>query len=288
MKIGVFYFATDYSISPGELAQELEQRGFDSLFLSEHTHIPVSRRTPFPRGDMLPRDYASSHDLFVGLSFAAAVTTTLKLGTAICLVPQHDPIVTAKAVASLDVLSGGRFVFGIGGGWNAEEMENHGHKFESRFKLLRERVLAMQELWTKEEAEFHGDFVDFDPVWINPKPVQKPHPPILLGGESIHTLRRVVEFCDGWMPRTNKADDDQQTASVAADPVEFVSRLRTVADEMGRSMASLSLTAFRLPPDRALIDAYTDAGFSGALLYLPSAGRDEILRVLDSYAPLLR
>ena len=287
MEIGVFYFPTDYSISPGELARELEERGFDSLFLNEHTHIPKSRRTPFPRGEMLPRDYASAHDLFVGLSFAAAATNTLKIGSAVCLVTQHDPIIAAKAVASLDVLSGGRVILGIGAGWNAEEMENHGTVYETRFKLMRERVLAMKALWTQEEAEFHGDMVDFDPVWLDPKPAQKPHPPVLLGGESIHTLRRVVEFCDGWMPRANVASDDEQTARVTADPAESVARLRAVADEAGRDMSTLTLTAFRLPPEKALVESYAEAGFNGALLYLPSARRDKVLSVLDDYAPLL-
>jgi len=287
MKIGVFYFPTDYSISPAELARELEERGFDSLFLNEHTHIPVNRRTPFPRGAMLPKDYASAHDLFVGLSFAAAATQTLKIGSAVCLVTQHDPIVAAKAIASLDVLSNGRVVFGIGAGWNAEEMENHGTVYDTRFKLMRERVLAMKALWTQEEAEFHGDMVDFDPVWMDPKPAQKPHPPILLGGESIHTLRRVIEFCDGWMPRANVASDDEQTGRVTADPAESIARLRAAADEAGRDMSTLSLTAFRLPPEKALVEAYAEAGFNSALLYLPSAGRDEVLRLLDDYAHLL-
>ena len=287
MEIGVFYFPTDYSISPGELARELEERGFDSLFLNEHTNIPVSRRTPFPRDAVMPKEYACAHDPFVGLSFAAAATRTLKLGTAVCLVAQRDPIITAKCVASLDVLSGGRFNFGIGAGWNAEEMENHGTVYETRFKLLCERVLAMKALWTQEEAEFHGDMVDFDPVWMDPKPAQKPHPPILLGGESIHTLRRVVEFCDGWMPRANVASDDEQTGRVTADAAESVARLRVVADEAERDMSTLTLTAFRLPPEKALVDSYAEAGFTGALLFLPSAGRDKVLSVLDDYAVLL-
>ena len=197
MHIGVYIFATDYSIRTDELARALEDRGFESLFLCEHTHIPTSRRTPWPAGGELPKEYSHTHDPFVALAFAAAATAKLKLGTAICLVPQRDPIVTAKSVASLDTLSGGRFVFGIGGGWNVEEMENHGAVYETRFKLLRERVLAMKALWTEEAAAFHGEFVDFDPVWAYPKPMQKPHPPVILGGETKHTLRRVVAFCDG-------------------------------------------------------------------------------------------
>src|SRR6266566_3896464 len=198
MLVGAFYFPTDYGIAIGELARELEARGFESLFVCEHTHIPVSRRTPFQGGGELPKRYSHTHDPFVALSFAAAATRKLKLGTGIALLPQRDPIITAKSVASLDQLSGGRFVFAIGGGWNVEEMENHGARYETRFKLLRERVLAMKALWTQEQAEFHGRFVNFDPVWLYPKPKQKPHPPIFLGGESDHraaggrVLRRLV------------------------------------------------------------------------------------------------
>ena len=189
MLVGAFYFPTDYGIAIDELARELEARGFESLFVCEHTHIPASRRSPFPGGGPLPKRYAHTHDPFVALAFAAAATRRLKLGTGIALVPQRDPIVTAKSVASLDHLSGGRFIFGIGGGWNVEEMENHGARYDTRFKLLRERVLAMKELWSKEQAEFHGELVNFDPVWQYPKPKQTPHPPILLGGETDYTVR---------------------------------------------------------------------------------------------------
>src|SRR5947209_7103024 len=201
MLVGAFYFPTDYGIAIDELARALEARGFESLFVCEHTHIPMSRRTPFPGGGELPKRYFHTHDPFVALSFAAAATRTLKLGTGIALVPQRDPVITAKQVASLDQLSDGRFIFAIGGGWNVEEMENHGARYDTRFRLLRERVLAMKALWTKEQAEFHGEFVNFDRVWLYPKPKQKPHPPIFLGGETDHTLKRVVEFCDGWFPR---------------------------------------------------------------------------------------
>jgi probable F420-dependent oxidoreductase len=201
MQVGAFHFPTDYGIDIAELAHALDARGFDALFVCEHTHIPVSRRSPAPGGGELPKRYSHTHDPFVALSFAAMATRTLKIGTGIALIPERDPIVTAKSVASLDQLSGGRFIFGIGGGWNAEEMENHGARYDTRFKLLRERVLAMKALWTKGEAEFHGEFVNFDPVWQYPKPKQRPHPPILLGGETDHTVRRVVEFCDGWFPR---------------------------------------------------------------------------------------
>jgi probable F420-dependent oxidoreductase len=191
MLVGAFYFPTDYGMNPGDLARALEERGFESLFFCEHTHIPISRRTPFPSGGELPRRYKHTHDPFVALSFAAAATTKLRLGTGIALIPQRDPIITAKLVASLDQLSDGRFLFAVGGGWNVEEMENHGARYEIRFKLLRERVLAMKALWTDEEARFHGEFVNFDPVWLYPKPKQKPHPPIYLGGETNHTIKRV-------------------------------------------------------------------------------------------------
>ena len=201
MRVGAFYFPTDYGINMAELARALEDRGFDSLFVPEHTHIPASRKSPFPGGGELPKRYSHTHDPFVALAFAAAATKKLKLGTGILLVPQHEPIVTAKAIASLDQLSGGRFIFGIGGGWNVEEMENHGAKYQTRFKQMREHVLAMKELWTKEEASFDGEFVKFDRVWSWPKPAQQPHPPIILGGETDHTLRRVIEYCDGWFPR---------------------------------------------------------------------------------------
>ena len=192
--MAAFHFPTDYGIEISELAHALEARGFESLFVCEHTHIPVSRRSPYPGGGNMPKRYSHTYDPFVALSFAAAATRTLKLGTGIALVPQRDPIITAKSVASLDQLSGGRFIFAIGGGWNVEEMENHGAHYETRFKLLRERVLAMKALWTRERAEFHGEFVDFDPVWLYPKPKQKPHPPVLLGGETDYTVRRVVSF----------------------------------------------------------------------------------------------
>jgi probable F420-dependent oxidoreductase len=277
MHIGVFIFATDYAIEIQELARALEERGFESLFLPEHTHIPTSRKTPFRGGAPLPKEYRHTYDPFVALSFAAAATERLRLGTGICLVAQRDPIVTAKCVASLDRLSGGRFVFGIGGGWNVDEMENHGARYETRFKLLRERVLAMKALWTEEEAAFHGDMVDFDPVWSDPKPVQKPHPPVILGGETQHTLRRVVEFGDGWFPR----------AGPDFEPAEGMSRLRQAAAEAGRDMASLSVTVFRAPADKAALESFAKAGVARVLLGLPSAGRDEVLRLLDKYTPLI-
>ena len=278
MRVGAFYFPTDYGMDVSELAHELEVRGFDSLFVCEHTHIPVSRRTPFPGGGELPKRYSHTHDPFVALAFAAAATRTIHLGTAIALVPQRDPIVTAKSVATLDQLSGGRFVFGIGGGWNVEEMENHGTRYQARFKILRERVLAMQALWTHDEAEFHGEFVNFDPVWLYPKPKQKPYPPILLGGETDHTLRRVVEFGSGWLPR----------ARGGFEPDQAVARLRQVASEGGRDPAAFAITVFNAPAEEATLASYRKAGIHRVLLEVPDRGRDEVLRVLDRNAPLAR
>ncbi|MBL6077580.1 LLM class F420-dependent oxidoreductase [Belnapia sp. T18] len=277
MRTGVFYFPTEYGIETGELARALEERGFDSLFLCEHTHIPVSRRSPFPGGGELPKRYKHTHDPFVALSFAAAATKTLLLGTGVCLVPQRDPIITAKSVASLDRLSGGRFLFGVGGGWNVEEMENHGARYPTRFRLMEERIRAMQALWTEEEASFHGEFVDFDPVWCYPKPVQRPHPPVLLGGETDYTLKRVAAFCQGWFPRAG-GDFDPKVAR---------ERLRRVAEGAGRDPASLSITVFRAPPEAGKLAAYGEAGIERVLLEVPDLDRDGILRRLDELAPLV-
>ncbi len=277
MEIGVFYFPVDYGINIAELAAALEQRGFELLFVPEHTHIPLSRRSPFPGGGELPKRYAHTHDPFVALSFAAAATKKLLLGTGICLIPERDPIVTAKCVASLDQLSGGRVVFGIGGGWNVEEMENHGARYNTRFKLMRERILAMKALWTEEAAEYHGDMVDFDPVWSYPKPAQRPHPPIILGGETDYTLRRVVDYCDGWFPRPGRGFEIK----------EQLERLHRMADKAGRDPRTLLTSVFRAPADKTALEEYREAGIDRAVLEVPDQSRDEILRILDNYVPLL-
>ena len=274
MKIGVTIFATDYAIQIDELAREVEARGLESLFVPEHTHIPTSRRSPWPGGADLPRDYWHTLDPFVSLTAAAAATSTLRIGTGICLLTEHDPLVTAKAVASVDLLSNGRVDFGIGAGWNAEEMENHGTAFATRFRVMCERAQAIKTLWREEEPAFHGEFVDFDPVWSYPKPVQAPNPPILIGGESIHTLRRVVEFGDGWLPR----------ARGGFDPHEGVARLTAVADEAGRDVSALSISVFGAPSDEALLDLYREAGIDRAVLGLPSESRDVVLPILDRHA----
>ncbi len=278
MLFGVYMFATDFAIRIDELAREAEQRGFESLFVPEHTHIPKSRRSPWRGGQNLPQEYWHTLDPFVGLATAAAVMTRLKLGTGICLIIERDPILTAKEVATLDFLSHGRFLFGIGGGWNAEEMEHHGTEFKSRFRLMREQVLAMKEIWTRDEPEFHGEFVKFDPMWSYPKPVQKPHPPVLLGGESGYTLQRVVDFCDGWFPR-GRGD---------ADVLGGLADLRVRAAKAGRDMQTISVSVFGAQPDATTLDRYAAAGVTRALFGLPSKDREAVLPLLDQYAKFIR
>jgi len=275
MDIGAYFFSTAYSIDVAELAVELEQRGFESLLVPEHTHIPVSRKTEWPGGGDLPKEYYHTYDPFVALSFVAGATKTIKIGTGICLIPQRDPIATAKSVASLDHLSKGRFIFGIGGGWNVDEMENHGAQYSSRFKLLKENILAMKQFWTEEKGEFHGEFVDFDPAFSWPKPAQRPHPPIILGGETDYTLKRVVDFCDGWLPRPR------------ADIVDGMARLRRVAEEGGRDLSSISVTVFGAPPEKEKLQSYDELGIHRALLRIPTEDRDTCFKLLDTYMPLL-
>jgi probable F420-dependent oxidoreductase len=243
----------------------------------EHTHIPVSRRTPWPGGAELPRAYSHTLDPFVGLAAAAAVTSSLRLGTGICLLTERDPIVTAKEVATLDLVSNGRFEFGIGAGWNVEEMENHGTAFETRFRVMVDRAKAMRAIWTQDEAAYEGEFTRFEPIWSWPKPVQKPHPPILLGGETEHTLRRVMEFCDGWFPRGRGFGD----------PEAEMRRLRRFADEAGRDINTVSTTLFGATPERAYLDRCRAAGMDRALLALPPEGRDKVMPVIDEYAAFL-
>ncbi|MBI3635551.1 MAG: LLM class F420-dependent oxidoreductase [Candidatus Rokubacteria bacterium] len=277
MDYGVVMFATDYAIKPDELARALEERGFESIWFPEHTHIPASRRSPWPGGGELPREYWSSYDPFVALTVAATATRRLKLGTGICLVVEHDPITTAKEVATLDRLSGGRFLFGIGGGWNAEEMANHGTDFAKRWRVLRERVLAMKAIWTQQEAEFHGEFVNFDKIWADPKPLQQPHPPVIMGGDGPKTFERVVEFADGWMPILRPQTD----------PVAKIPALREALARAGRKPESAPVSIFFAPPNRNGLDRMVAAGVSRAIFGLPSAPRDEVLPKLDAYAKLI-
>ena len=277
MHIGVMIFDTDYSMPVNELAIALEERSFESLFVPEHTHIPASRESAWPGGANLPKDYWHTFDPFVSLSFAAAATKNLKVGTGICLLPQRDTIVAAKLVASLDRMSEGRFLFGIGGGWNKEEMGHHGVAYTERFARMEEQVAAMKGLWQEEEFGYQGDYVKFTPSWAHPKPVQTPHPPILLGGETDYTLRRVVNYCDGWLPRARHGFD------AAAN----MTRLHEMADSVGRSMETLSVTVFGAPGDRATLASYQEAGVERALLGLPSANKDVVLPMLDKFQALL-
>jgi probable F420-dependent oxidoreductase len=278
MHFGVVMFPTEYSIAPGDLAHALEDRNFESVWFPEHTHIPSSRRSPFPGGGDLPKEYWHSYDPFLALTAAAMRTSRLRLGTGICLVVERDPIVTAKEVATLDRLSNGRAMFGIGGGWNAEEMENHGTQFATRWRVLRERVLAMKEIWTKEEAEFHGEFVNFDRMRAYPKPVQTPHPPVVMGGDGPRTFDRVIDFADGWMPISRPATN----------PVAKIPELRRRAEKAGRDPKSISISIFFAKPDKGAIESLANAGVDRAIFGLPSAGKEKVLPLLDAYASVMR
>jgi probable F420-dependent oxidoreductase len=273
MKFGVAFFPTDYAIEIRELARGCEDLGFESLFLPEHTHIPTSRRTPWPGGAELPREYSHTLDPFVAGAAALAVTTNLKVGTGICLVIERDPITLAKEVASIDHMSGGRFLFGIGGGWNLEEMENHGTKPSLRWKILRERILAMKEIWAKDEAEYHGQFVDFDPVWSWPKPVQTPHPPIIVGGDGPRTLERVVEYGDEWMPIPGRNSAPLESR---------LAELQSMARDAGRGR--IPVTLFGVPGDRGVIEGYEAMGIDRACFRLPSVESEEAISRLKRYA----
>ena len=277
MKLGVTMFATDYAIRPDELARACEDRGFESIWFPEHTHIPTSRRSPWPGGAALPKEYWHTHDLLVSLMAAAAATKTIKVGSGICLVIEHDPIVLAKEVASVDQLSNGRLIFGIGGGWNAEEMENHGTPFNRRWKLLRERIEAMKVIWSDEAAEYHGEFVNFDPIWSYPKPAQKPHPPILLGTLSEQGLNRVVRYCDGWIP----------VGLMLKDLPAAVRDLRARAEQAGRKPQEVPVSIFGAAAKEAALQQYQELGVERTVFGLPPAERDKVLPLLDQYAAMI-
>ncbi len=276
MKLGVVLMYGSAGLTPPELGRAIEERGFDSLFCAEHTHIPVAST----RTDGRPvRPYADTFDPFVALAAAAAVTSRIKLGTAVCLVTERDPITLAKEVASLDRLSGGRFLFGVGAGWNREEMANHGTDPRTRMALLADRVRAMRAIWTADEAEYHGKSVDFGPLWSWPKPVQQPHPPVLVGGNGPGTEDRVLNFGDEWLPQSGPL----------ADMAEFrrrVTELRQRAENAGRG--PIPVTVFGVPPDQALLSEFADAGADRCLLALAHLNASQTLAALDDWARLIR
>jgi len=274
MHLGLTIFPTDYAIPLPELAVEAKRRGFESLWVAEHSHIPTSRKSPWPGGGELPKMYYDTLDPFVALAAAATATSRIKLGTGICLVVQRDPIHTAKQVASLDRISGGRFLFGVGAGWNEEEMNNHGTAFDGRFALLRERVEAMVAIWTRSEPEYHGKYVDFDPIFMWPKPVQKPHPPIHVGGAFPGGARRAARYGNGWLPIGGREDD------IAVHLPEF----RRLAEEAGRDPASLEVSAFGVAGQEKVVKRYRDAGLDRVVFGLPPADRETILPLLDRFA----
>jgi probable F420-dependent oxidoreductase len=280
MEFGASIFFTDYSISPAELAVALEERGFDSLWVAEHSHIPVPRRTPTPGGGELPKRYYEVMDPFVTLSVAAAVTKRLKLGTGVCLVIQRDTIQTAKLVASIDQVSGGRFLFGIGGGWNAEEIENHGAEFSTRFKKMREQIEAMKEVWTKETAKYSGDIVNFSPMMTWPKPVQKPHPPVIVGGAFPWAARRAIRYGNGWIPIAG--------GGRYGDPLDYLPRFRRMAEEAGRDPRSVPVTLGGAPEDPDLLKHYRDFGVARVNFPIPPVKLDEVLPILDRLVDLKR
>jgi probable F420-dependent oxidoreductase len=273
---GVAIFPTAGGIDPLRLGRLAEDRGFESLFIPEHTHIPVRRESPYPRGGDPPREYFEVLDPFVVLSAVAAVTERLRLGFGVCLVVERDPIITAKAVASLDQVSGGRVLFGVGAGWNLEEMRNHGTDPATRFALLRERVAAMRAIWTQEQAEFHGRFVDFEPIWCWPKPVQQPHPPVLVGGNGPGVLDRVLAWGDGWIPNARR-DVGGLCARVA--------ELQRRAGDAGRG--PVPVTVYGAPRDRDAIARYARAGITRCVFWLPAGDAAAAEARLDEVARMV-
>jgi probable F420-dependent oxidoreductase len=270
MKFGISTFVTDEGIAPGALARAIEERGLDSLFIAEHTHIPLSRKSPWPRGGELPRRYYRTLDPFITLTAAAVATEHLQLGTGVALVVERDPIITAKEVASLDLISGGRVIFGVGVGWNREEMENHGTDPRTRGKLTDERIRAMIEMWTKEEPEFHGRYVDFNPIGIWPKPVQKPYPPIYVGGGK-GAFERVAQFGDAWLAN-----------GLLPDKLEPM--LRVLREAAGRDVPT---TVFNASSDLKDLEEYRRLGVERVLLGLPTLPESETLQQLDNLADIV-
>jgi probable F420-dependent oxidoreductase len=280
MKIGAVMFFTTDSMQPAPLARALEERGFESLWVPEHTHIPSSRKSEYPAGGPLIRPYYDIMDPFLALNTAATVTTRLKVGTGIALLPQRDPIVTAKMVSTIDQLSGGRFLFGVGNGWNQDEIENHGTDFKSRHKLARERIEAMKTIWAQEEPEYHGEFVNFDKMKQWPKPKQKPHPPIIVGGAFPYAARRAIRYGDGWIPRADRLAKDGIGVTVK----EF----RELATKEGRDPATLPISIFRVPDEIDGLRFCQEIGIDRVVFSLPAEREDEITPILDRWSELKR
>jgi probable F420-dependent oxidoreductase len=283
VSFGLLMFSTDYAVAPDILARQAEALGFESLFFPEHTHIPASRRSPWPGGAELPQEYWHTHDPFVALTMAASVTTNLKVGTGITLITERDPILMAKQAATLDFLSDGRLLLGVGAGWNAEEMEHHGVAYSDRWKVLRERILAMREIWTQEEAEYHGDFVDFDKLWSYPKPKQAGGPPILMGASSKYVYQRIAEYCDGWFPIYQDASRAQ--ASGAVDYRDGIAKVRDAWTQAERA-GEPDLSIFGVGPDAAAVESLIEYGFNRVIFALPSADADTVLPMVENYAAL--
>jgi probable F420-dependent oxidoreductase len=280
---GFVAIPTHYTIQPAELGRWAEAHGFESVWFGEHSHIPTSRKTPFVMGGELPEYYKQFYDPFIALTATAAVTEKLKVGTSVCLVPEHHVINMAKAVATLDRVANGRSLFGIGAGWNAEEMADHGVDFKDRWKVTRERVLAMREIWSKEVAEYHGKFVNFDPIWCWPKPVQKGGPPVLMGAWSKFVPARVAEYCDGWIP-----------VDVGIDLAGGIEAIKVEVGKRGRSFKELDfsvLTGFELAPAGGLegrIRELLKLGFHRVLFLMPTGTAETQWPVLERYAGLIR
>ncbi len=281
MHFGASMFFTDYSMTSAALAKALEERGFESIWAPEHSHIPVSRKSPWPGGGELPKQYYDVMDPFVTLTAAAMVTSKLKIGTGVCLVNQRDPIQTAKLVASIDQVSGGRFLFGIGVGWNAEEMEDHGTAFTTRAKLVRERVEAMKAIWTQSKPEYAGEFVNFGPMMTWPKPVQQPHPPVIVGGAYPHGARRAVRYGEGWIPLAGRPGQ-------YGDVFDTVPKFTAMLKEAGRDPASCPVSIFSAPEDGDTLKRYRDIGIARVATSLPAAKEDVVLPILDRWAELIR
>ena len=276
MEYGACTFPTDYAMPPAELGPALEERGFESLWVAEHTHIPCSRKSPWPGGAELPKMYYDCFAPLLALAAAGATTRKLKLGTGIQLVAQHDPITLAKEIATLDQMTNGRFLFGVGGGWNEEELANHyDFPFKRRWKVMRERIEAMKEIWAKEKAEYHGEFVDFDQIFSWPKPVQKPHPPIHVGGAAPWGIKRALRYGDGWIPLSGRGETD---------PVADMKQFRQMAQEAGRDPDSMEVSLYLAPTDPDELKRLRDAGYTRVLFILLSVGRDDMLPMIDAYA----